>query len=191
MKVLLVRPEESRSKYDFQGVIENECLDLEWIKAILKKHGHEVTIFDKQVESLPFTQFISDKHFDVFYGECRCFQEPFILEYARAFKDRFNALVILGGIHAQVCKDRLFKDYVDVVLSGYNYYDLPAVIEGKRDCFNLSYKTEKGWTSNDSKAVDINDLPWPDREYFYKHKDRNQYLDMKHAMWIRSRFSCP
>jgi len=190
-KVLLVRPEESRSKYDFQGVIENECLDLEWIKAILKKCGHEVTIFDKQVESMPFTQFIADKHFDVFYGECRCFQEPFILEYARAFKERFDALVILGGIHAQICRERLFKDYSDIVLSGYNYYDLPSVIEGKRDVCNLSYKTEKGWILNRKKAVDINDLPWPDREYFYEHSDRYQYLDLKHAMWIRSSFSCP
>ena len=36
-RVLLVRPEESHSRYDFQDVIENECLELEWIQAILKK----------------------------------------------------------------------------------------------------------------------------------------------------------
>ena len=66
MKVLLVRPEESRSRYDFQGVIENECLELEWIQRILQHHGHEVTIFDKQVETLSFSDFIKDKQFDVF-----------------------------------------------------------------------------------------------------------------------------
>ena len=190
-KVLLVRPEESRSRYDFQGVIENECLDLEWISAILKKHFHEVTVFDKQVESLSFKQFILNKQFDVFYGECRCFQEPFILEYAETFKEEFNGLVILGGIHAQACPDRLFKDYVDIVLSGYNYNDLPDIIKGKRDVFNLSYRTKEGWISNKKKAVDINDLPRPDRDYFYEHNDRYQYLDLEHAMWIRSSFSCP
>ena len=121
-RILLVRPEESRSKYDFQGVIENECLDLEWICKILSDQGHEVTIFDKQVESASFTSFIADKQFEVFYGESRCFQEPFILEYAKAFKDKYNGLVILGGIHAQICRQRLFQDYVDLILSGYNYY---------------------------------------------------------------------
>ena len=116
MKVLLVRPEESRSRYDFQGVIENECLELEWIQRILQDHGHEVTIFDKQVETLSFSDFIKDKQFDVFYGEARCFQEPFILEYVRAFKNRFDGITILGGIHAQMCKERLFIDEVDYVL---------------------------------------------------------------------------
>ena len=45
-RVLLVRPEESRSQYDFQGVIENECLELEWIMTILKEAGHDVTFVD-------------------------------------------------------------------------------------------------------------------------------------------------
>lgn len=190
-RILLVRPEESRSKYDFQGVIENECLDLEWICKILSDQGHEVTIFDKQVESASFTSFIADKQFEVFYGESRCFQEPFILEYAKAFKDKYNGLVILGGIHAQICRQRLFQDYVDLILSGYNYYDLPSIIEGRRDADNLSYKTATGWISNSTEAVDINDLPWPDRSYFYAHPECYQYLELKHAMWIRSSFSCP
>ena len=191
MKVLLVRPEESRSRYDFQGVIENECLELEWIQRILQDHGHEVTIFDKQVETLSFSDFIKDKQFDVFYGEARCFQEPFILEYVRAFKNRFDGITILGGIHAQMCKERLFIYEADYVLSGYNYYDLPEILKGNTDICNLSYKKDGQWFSNPSKAVDIKDLPWPDRSYFYAHKDRYQYLDMKHAMWIRSSFSCP
>lgn len=191
IRVLLVRPEESRSRYDFQGIIENECLDLEWIKAILQKKGFDVTIFDKQVESESFLGFIKEREFDVFYGECRCFQETFILEYARAFKNRFHGLTILGGIHAQMCKERLFDPDVDLILSGYNYYDLPDVISGKRDAPNLSYQKHGNWFSNPRKSVDIKRLPRPDRSYFYAHPDRYQYLDMKHAMWIRSSFSCP
>ncbi len=190
-KVILVRPEESRTKYDFQGIIENECLELEWIQAILQEHGCAVTIFDKQVEKESFQDFITEKEFDVFYGEARCFQETFILEYARAFKERFHGLVILGGIHAQVCKDRYFLDRIDVVLSGFNYYDLPGIIEGKRDASNLSYQKAGNWVSNPMKAVDINRMPLPDRTYFYQHPDRYQYLDLKHAMWLRSSFCCP
>ena len=35
-KIILLRPEESRTIYNFQGIIENECLDLEIIYALLK-----------------------------------------------------------------------------------------------------------------------------------------------------------
>ena len=191
IRVLLVRPEESRSRYDFQGIIENECLELEWIQAILEDHGYEVTIFDKQVEKQSFQDFIQEKDFDVFYGEGRCFQESYILEYAIAFKQRLKGLTILGGNHAQVCKERYFQDGIDVVLSGYNYYDLPSIIEGNRDVCNISYHKEGTWFSNEMKAIDISDMPLPDRSYFYEHPDRYRYLDLKHAMWLRSSFSCP
>jgi radical SAM superfamily enzyme YgiQ (UPF0313 family) len=189
--VILVRPEESRTIYDFQGIIENECLELEWIQTILQDRGYSVTIFDKQVEAQSFQEFISDKKFDVFYGEARCFQETFILEYAGAFKERFHGLVILGGIHAQVCKERYFLEDVDVVLGGFNYYDLPDIIEGNRNAFNISYRREGNWISNPLKATDIKRMPLPDRSYFYRHPDRYRYLDLKHAMWLRSSFCCP
>jgi radical SAM superfamily enzyme YgiQ (UPF0313 family) len=189
--VILVRPEESRTIYDFQGIIENECLELEWIQTILQDRGYSVTIFDKQVEAQSFQEFISDKKFDVFYGEARCFQETFILEYAGAFKERFHGLVILGGIHAQVCKERYFLEDVDVVLGGFNYYDLPDIIEGNRNAFNISYRKEGNWISNPLKATDIKRMPLPDRSYFYRHPDRYRYLDLKHAMWLRSSFCCP
>ena len=190
-RVLLVRPEESRSKYDFQGVIENECLELEWIRRILEDVGYIVTVVDKQVETLSFQEFISDRDFDVFYGECRCFQESFLLEYVKAFKQKCNGLTIVGGIHAQMCKERLFVDETDLVLSGYNYTDLPQIIEGNRDIPNLSYRKNGNWVINATRPTDIKTLPWPNREYFYSHPDRYPYLDLKHAMWIRSSFSCP
>ncbi|MBQ9425533.1 MAG: radical SAM protein [Erysipelotrichaceae bacterium] len=190
-RVLLVHPEESRTRYDFQGIIENECLDLEWIQAILQDHGYEVTIFDRQVEKLSFQKFIEDKEYDVFYGEARCFQETFILEYAVAFKERFHGLVILGGPHAQINQERFFIPEADLVLSGYNYYDLPLIIEGNRDACNLSYRKDGKWICNERRAVDIGKMPLPDRSYFYAHPDRYPYLDLKHAMWLRSSFCCP
>ena len=51
-KYLLVHPEISRTKYNFKGVIENECLDLEHISAVLKADGNEVCLWDGQVEDI-------------------------------------------------------------------------------------------------------------------------------------------
>ena len=33
---LLIHPEISRTKYNFVGIIENECLELEYISSMLK-----------------------------------------------------------------------------------------------------------------------------------------------------------
>lgn len=189
-KVLLLRPEESRTKFDFKGIIENECLDLEIIYSVLKE-DYDVTIFDLQVENLSFARFIESKRFDILYIEGRSFQERYMLEYARKFKSECQGLVILGGQHSQLNAKRMFIDEVDCILTGYNYYDLPAIIKGNRDLYNLCYQENGSWHSNSRKATDINDLPLPDRSYFYSHPDNYQYLDCKHAMWIRSSFSCP
>ena len=35
-KILLVHPEVSRNKYNFNGILENEPLELEYISAVLK-----------------------------------------------------------------------------------------------------------------------------------------------------------
>ena len=54
LTILLIHPEISRTKYNFVGIIENECLELEYISTILKEKGHTVYLYDGQVEALEF-----------------------------------------------------------------------------------------------------------------------------------------
>ena len=49
---LLIHPEISRTKYNFVGIIENECLELEYISSMLKDKGHNVFLYDGQVEHI-------------------------------------------------------------------------------------------------------------------------------------------
>ena len=39
LNILLIHPEISRTKYNFVGVIENECLELEYISSLMKENG--------------------------------------------------------------------------------------------------------------------------------------------------------
>lgn len=192
-KVLLVHPEDSRTKFDWKGIIENECLDLECIATVLKEAGYEYTIFDVQIEKQSFKAFIKDKKFDVCYISGRIMQENFMLEYAEDFKKQCNGIVIIGGIHAELNYKRFFKDNVDYVLSGANYRDIPSIIENNEvdKISNLSFKKDDEWVINEKKAVDINDEPLPDRTYFYNHKYNYAYLDLPHIAWVRSAYSCP
>ena len=64
---LLIHPEVSRTKYNFAGVIENECLELEYISAMLKEEGHAVHIYDTQVENRKINRVLLDINPDVVY----------------------------------------------------------------------------------------------------------------------------
>ena len=52
IKVLMIHPEENRSKYDFKGIIENECLDHEYVAAVLDKDIYEVGFWDGKIEDV-------------------------------------------------------------------------------------------------------------------------------------------
>lgn len=64
---LLIHPEISRTKYNFVGVIENECLELEYISALLKDRGHDVFLYDGQVEKITVPKAIKKYKPDVVY----------------------------------------------------------------------------------------------------------------------------
>ena len=106
-KVLLIHPEEARHKYNFKGIIENECLDLEYLAAVLKEKGYEVYIWDGKIENTKASDKIDEIKPDIAYITGRNFQEEFVLEYAECAKSKNpDTLVIVSGLHAQFCFER-------------------------------------------------------------------------------------
>ena len=200
LKFLLIHPEISRTRYNFVGVIENECLELEYISAVLKEKGHEVYIYDGQVETATVPMALNKYDPDVVYVCGRTRQENFMLEYCRDAKDHSaDTLTIIGGLHAQLCYERMYRDYVDYILTTFNVYKILDIIDiaffGKEllrtKMDGICYRDGSKWRSNPSTAFDINDLPLPDRTYFYEHPNNYRYLELEHAAWVRTAYSCP
>lgn len=210
MRVFLLHPEESRNKYNFEGIIENECLDLEYLSAVLKENGHETAFWDGKIEKRREKDVLENYNPDVLYITGRDFQEKFMLGYAESAK-KFNPnmLVIMGGLHAQLCFERMYKDYTDIVLKSFDVFKVPPILEAKAKYLDsenpdkegflkalesiedISFKSGDKWISNVVKPFDINRLPRPDRSYFDEHPDRYNYLDLPHASWVRTAYSCP
>ena len=194
-KILLIQPEESRTSYNFEGIIENEALDLEYVSAVLKQLGHEVKMFDCQIERTTANAFVRKEKADVVYITGRVFQENFMLEYAKTAKEtREDTVTIIGGIHAQLCAQRMFCDSVDYILTSFDVSLVRKIVEREDDCDSepgVCVRTEKGWKVNPAKAYDIRELPRPDRTYFYEHPDQYGYLELRHAAWVRTAFCCP
>lgn len=200
LNILLIHPEISRTRYNFVGIIENECLELEYISAMFKSKGHEVFLFDGQVETRTVPEAIQEYNPDLVYICGRTRQENFMLEYASDAK-RHNpeTVTVIGGLHAQINYQRLFKNDVDYVLSSYDIFALTDIVEEAvyHQQTNLSerpgvyYRTSDGWQGNAAIPFDINLYPAPDRSYFNNHPDNYRYLELKHSAWVRTAFSCP
>lgn len=200
LNVLLIHPEISRTKYNFVGVIENECLELEYISTILKENGHTVHLYDGQVEKKTVASCIVKCKPDIVYVCGRTRQENFMLEYcSEAKKQNKDILTIIGGLHAQLCYERMYKPDVDYILTTFDVYKILDIIEYNFGDKNIDlekvdgicYKKENVWVSNKALAFDINRLPLPDRTYFYEHPDNYRYLELKHSAWVRTAYSCP
>lgn len=200
IKVLMIHPEENRSKYDFKGIIENECLDHEYVAAVLDRDKYEVGFWDGKIEDVSCKKRIEEFGPDVAFIAGRDFQEEYLIEYAQTVKT-YNpeAITILGGIHAQLCYKRLYKEPVDFVLRSFDVFRVPEIIEAAKAKDYSSYEAIKDicyqlngeWIENECVSFDIKRLPRPDRTYFYEHEDHYNYLELKHAAWVRTAYCCP
>ncbi len=200
LTVLLIHPEISRTKYNFVGVIENECLELEYISTVLKEKGHTVYLYDGQVEKGTVSGCIVKYKPDIVYVCGRTRQENFMLEYcSEAKKQNKDTITIIGGLHAQLCYERMYKADVDYILTTFDVYKLLDIIEynfGNQDIDlkeveGICYKENNQWIANKAIAFDINRLPLPDRSYFYEHPKNYRYLELEHSAWVRTAYSCP
>ncbi len=197
---LLIHPEISRTKYNFVGVIENECLELEYISTIIKENGYEVNIYDGQVEKESVQSRIRKLNPDVVYVCGRTRQENFMLEYCEEAK-KFNKdiITIIGGLHAQLSYERMYKDYVDYILTTFDVFKILDIVDYSIKKLDLDLKSVDGicfkkdnkWVANESKPFDIKRLPLPDRSYFYEHPTNYRYLELEHSAWVRTAYCCP
>lgn len=200
LSFLLIHPEISRTRYNFVGVIENECLELEQISAMLKNKGHKVHIYDVQVEKKSVKDALLKYKPDVVYVCGRTRQENFMLEYCKAAKD-FNkkTLTIIGGLHAQLSYDRMQKDYVDYILISFDIYKILDMVDASiynkdielSEVSGICYQDDGIWQCNKAQPYDIEELPIADRSYFDEHPGNYRYLELTHAAWVRTAFSCP
>ena len=197
-KVLLIHPEEARHKYNFKGIIENECLDLEYLSAVLKENGYETFFWDGKIEETKVQSKISEINPDAVYITGRNFQEEFVLEYAECAKNHNEkTIVITGGLHAQLCFERMYKPYIDYILKSFDVFKVLTLLSCQNDYSvlektdDICFKKDGEWISNKAVPFDIKRLPRPDRSYFYEHPDNYNYLDLPHAAWVRTAYCCP
>ena len=138
---------------------------------------------------------------DIVYVCGRTRQENFMLEYCKKAKENNkNVITIIGGLHAQLCYKRMYKSYVDYILTTFDIYKILDIIDYRifskeeiklQNIEGICYQENGIWKKNEASAFDINRLPLPDRTYFYEHPKNYRYLELEHSAWVRTSYCCP
>lgn len=176
---------------------EGEQIGIEYISSFLKQAGHETELlFDIGLDSkfgvFKLKGISSDsikvnqkliEHAKIFSPDLMAFSSetkmfPYVVRYAAAIKEVFNIPVIVGGVHPTALPDYVLGDKnIDIICIG----------EGELAMVELANKLERGETITDIKNLwvkeggkiyknslrpllqDLDSLPFPDRNLFYKY----------------------
>lgn len=199
-RVLLINAEETRSVFDFKGIIDDEPLELEVIYTALKQNNIEVDIYDfLRPNKLTLEETIKKYKPTITYVNGVVKQVPYMKEYNDRIKKVSKSIkTIIGGVYAEHNYDKLFSKSLDYVSRSYDPNVIVKVAEyesGKK--INLSklnglcYKENNKWQINKITPFDINNLPLTDRTYFYEHIDEFRYLELTKIAQVRTSYSCP
>ncbi|MEG3224527.1 MAG: B12-binding domain-containing radical SAM protein [Methanobacteriales archaeon Met13] len=198
MKVMLINPPYSSSKYKFIGLVAPP-LGIAYIGAVLESGGFEVEIIDGAAlemnwESLE--QAINKAAPQVIAITALTPTINQALETAKLAKKTCpDAMVIMGGYHPSFnYSEILEKEYVDLVVMGEGEYTMLELVQTLEDEGDL--KKVRGIAYDEVKTfprpvtADLDELPFPARHLL--PMDHYKILDMKlHTATMISGRGCP
>lgn len=200
MKVLLARPHPP-NKLSFTGILDNEPLELEYLDTILSQNGYETYIYDGIIETVDFEKTLQREMPEIVCITGYITQENTMLQYGKLSKEyRSDMITVFGGCHVQLNYERFYKEEVDFLsrsecmntfLELIYYIDPEKKSPPLEEINGIGYRKEGKFHVNELQPADINALPIPNRDFFYKNKEKYRYLDLGEIATIKTAFSCP
>ncbi len=196
-RILLVRPK-AANLFGYLNLIDAEPLELEYLQTVLS--NEDVEIYDGIIEKRPFERVMKKFKPDILAVTGYITQENLVKDYCRIAK-KYNPhiITIIGGTYAQLNYKRFYNENIDFIFRSASVNDFAFLVNAikKNDISQLNtinglcYKIENKFYKNKLKPVDINELPIPKRDFFYKNKKYYRYLDLEEVATIKASFSCP
>lgn len=136
-----------------------EELGIMYLSAMLKKNGHQTDMIQTELEDID-EKMVSFKPDFVCYSICTG-EQKFALEINNALKEKYRFKSVFGGPHCTFFPEMANEKNVDFWIMGQGEIAILDVIEGR----------EKNKIVHNPLIEDINEIPFPDREIFYKYDD--------------------
>lgn len=185
MKVLLINPPDTASKYKFIGLIAPP-LGIGYIAAVLEENDIEVKIIDGSALEMSWEELEKEIHTYSPNIIGITALTPTInqaLKTARIAKNTCNdAFVVLGGYHPTFTYNELLKnDFVDIVTFGegeYTMLELAKAVENETDLREVKGIATKEFVTPSRPIIDdLDELPFPARHLL--PMDKYKILNMK------------
>ena len=199
MRMLLINAEETRGKFDFKGIIDDEPLDLEVLYTVLTNEKIETYLYDTIRSKETLEEIIKSFKPTIVYTNGIVKQVPFLLEYCTKVKKYDSEIkTIIGGVYAEHNYQKLYNASLDYVARSYDPFVIVDLIKylnkenvDIKTLNGLCYKKNGKWHENDIKFFDINRIPEVNRKYFYDNINEFRYLELKPIAQVRTSYSCP
>lgn len=162
------------------------------------KTTHKIKAIDGVIEMMTPSQFLkkvqSEKP-DLYITEIPTITFKEDVEFLKKIKELCRVEIALAGPHATVYAKEILaeSDFIDYVLLGEYEFTAKELVEGKSlsDISGLAYRENSTVRINDRRPlVDLDELPWPDREDLPFLRYRDFCYLRPHAIMISSR-GCP
>ena len=200
MKILLVKPE-TVGIFSFTYLVEHEPLEMEYLYTVFTGRGHDAVIYDRRYDLTPLKKKLKKERPDIVCITGYITQQKLMIRYCDIIKKYDpNIKIILGGSNVEINYRNYYDSRADYLyhLSGLeNLLRLADHIEGKADAPDIEkipgvcYRKDGNWVCNPKVVESPEDLPVPDRSFFYANKQRFRYLCFKPLALVKNSFSCP
>ncbi len=196
--VLLVRPRYDTLFSRFRPIV-TEPLALEYLSAVCTQAGHRSVIYDRMIDSRRVQDVLRDTTPDIVAITGYIAALPEILQLAEQVKRHSPAaLVVVGGVHAEVNPAEFQCDHVDVIVTSGGALVLADILQARHSQAPLSSvhgltvrQADGSWLETAVAAFDPNRLPHPDREYFTQN--RHHFRDLRYGALaiVKTAYGCP
>lgn len=199
MKILLIKPE-TIGIFSYTNLVEHEPLELEYLYTILKQNKYESYIYDRRHDLTPLKKKLRKINPNIVCITGYITQQALMIKLAHIIKKYdSNIKIIVGGSNAEINYENYYVSDIDYIyhLSGLdNFIKLIDHISNKNkksnlaDILGICYKNNGEWIFNKKIVETPENLPIPDRSYFYKNKDKYRYLTFQPLALVKNSYSC-
>ncbi len=198
MKVMLMRPP-APNILKYLQILNCEPLELEYLHTVAARQGWEDVIFDGFNTKLSARKAMEAEQPDVVAITGYITQQNLVIKYAEMAKSvNPDVITIIGGVHAQLNFSNFYCDAVDYVFRSENVNEFGTLLDylagmpaDLSAISGLCYREGGNYTENLLLPFDVNELPIPDRSFFYENKSWFRYLELTGVATLKTAISCP
>ena len=193
MKILLVRPENSKETIGLQHVMIVEPLELEILGTLIRSTDQAV-IVDMILEKKPFEYFLKLHKPDILCVTGYITAVNIMINYCRQAKTLNPGITtIVGGVHCEVCPEDFESEFIDYRV----VRNASTIFTNLLDCIERKKNPPSGvlsrGQSSGSETLPVFDfsVPMPDRRLTARYRKSYFYIFHNKVALIKTSFGCP